>query len=80
MVPLDQHNRVHKSPVPDIGSDLVGEVEAMHIEDVPVERLLATLELFRKGEINTTQAAKWAGISEKRLLEIVDQLHVGPPM
>ena len=73
---LDQHDRVHESPMPDVGGDLVARAEAMHLEDIPFERLVATVELLRSGEINAAQAAKWAGVSEKRLRQILDKLHV----
>jgi hypothetical protein len=76
MTALDQHDKLHKSPMPDIGGDLVARAAAMNIEDVPFERLMAVLELLRSGEINPTQAAKWAGVTEKRLRQILDKLHV----
>ena len=78
MTALDQHDRVHSSPVPDVGGDLVTRIESMHIEDVPFERLLAILELLRNGEINAAQGAKWAGVSEKRLKQILDKLPISP--
>src|SRR5262249_29862490 len=74
MTALDQHDRVHRSPMPDVGGDLVTGVEALHIEDVPFERLLAIVELLRNGEISAAQAATWAGLSEKRLGQILDKL------
>jgi len=78
MTALDQHDRVHRSPVPDVGGDLVTRIESLHVEDVPFERLLAILELLRSGEINAAQGAKWAGVSEKRLHQIVDKLQASP--
>jgi len=73
MTALDQHERIHPSPVPDIGSDLVEKAITLDRSDVPLERVLATLELLRHGEITLDQAAKFSGQSRERLARLMQR-------
>ena len=73
MTVLDQHERIHPSPVPSVGRDLVESAAALAGNDVPMERVLATLELLRHGEITLDQAASFAGQSRERLARLMQR-------
>ena len=74
MTALDQHERLHPSQIPDIGGDLVAQIGTLSAGDVPVERVLAVLELLRNDEITLDQAAKFSGQSRERLAMLMKTL------
>ena len=70
----DKDIPVVDSPVPSIGDDLVAIEANGYFRGMRTDRVMATLELLRHGEITSEQAAILLGMSGRELKQFLGRL------
>ena len=76
MVALLRNVEMAESPVPNVGADLVAIDAEGYFDGLPADRVMATLELLRHGEITMQRAALLIGISQSALIDLLAKLPV----
>ncbi|MCC7448533.1 MAG: hypothetical protein IT324_14020 [Anaerolineae bacterium] len=76
MLALLRNVEMVQSPMPNVGSDLVAIDAEGYFDGLPADRVMATLEMLRHGEITVQRAALLIGISEPALIDLLKKLPV----
>ncbi len=63
-----------ESPVPSVGDDLVAIESEGYFRGMQTDRVMATLELLRHGEITLEQAAILLGMTGQEFKRFLDEL------
>jgi hypothetical protein len=62
--------------MPDVGNDLVAAQARGYFDGLNADRVMAALELLRHGEITIEQTAALSGISQPKLIELLNNLPI----